>query len=226
MAVIRLTNYISGFRLIDGDKLNRMVAIVNGLTGNATPPTGQNLVVSGSTSGTVTLQAAAVAGTNTITYAAVSGTNASTSGSNLYIADITRCTTQQDATSNTVLANITGLVQTVVPGTYRFRCVLPGTANAAGGIKYAFNYTGAVLSAIDATGIGNTAAAVATQHNISPTTQISLFAQTAAVIYVAIEGTMVVTTGGTINLQMAQNVSNAAASSTFVGATMEFVRIA
>lgn len=185
-----------------------------------------SLVLSGATSGTITINPAAIAGTNTLTLPAVTGTSAQTSGSNLYIADVTRCSTQQDATTNTTLANVTGLVQTVVPGTYRFRCVLPGTAGGTGGIKYAFNYTTTVLTSIEASGMGYTASAVAVQHTTTTTTQTTIFGQGSAVIMCIIEGSMVVATGGTINLQMAQNVSNGTTSSTFVGATMEFVRIA
>lgn len=192
--------------------------------GDAPPFT--SIVLTGATSGTTTITGAAIAGSTAIHTAAVSGTLASTSGSNLFIADVTKCTTQLDKTSSAALANIVGLVQTVVPGTYRFRCVLPGTAGGTGGIKYAFNYTTTALTSIEATGIGYTAAAVAVQHTTTTTTQTALFSQAAAVILTVLEGSMVVATGGTINLQMAQNTSDGTASSTYVGATMEFVRIA
>lgn len=138
---------------------------------------------------------------------------------------VLKCSTQKDATSTT-LANITGLTgQNLVAGaTYRFRCVLPGTADGTGGIKYAFKYTTATLTSIEATGIGYTASAVEVQHTTTTTDQALLFDQAAAVIMTIIEGTMVVNAAGTVALQNAQHAANGT-SSTYVGATMEFIRI-
>ncbi len=182
-------------------------------------------IIAGASSGTTTLVASATAGSTTQTLPAVTGTVASTTGTNLFIADIKKCTTQKDSTSAT-LADIVGLTaQAVVPGTYRFRCVLPGLADGTGGVKYAFKLTTTVLTSIEATGMGYTASAVAVQHTTTTTDQTLLFDQAAAVIMTVLEGTTVVGTGGTIALQTAQHTANAT-SSTYVGASMEFVRIA
>jgi hypothetical protein len=182
--------------------------------------------LAGSTSGEITVQAAAIAGQNTITLPAVTGTAAMTSGADLWIGDISRCTTELDKTTDTTLANVVGLVQTVAVGTYYFEIDLTGTAGASGGWKVAFNYTTAVLSALNATGYAFTAAAVAVQATTTTTTQTSLISDTAAVIGARIVGTMIVTTGGTVQLQFAQNASNGTASSIYVGSTMKFIRIA
>lgn len=123
--------------------------------------------------------------------------------------------------------NVTGLSATVIPGTYRFRAVLPSTvASGTGGIKYAFNYTGTVLSAIHSTAKGYTASAVAVQATTTTTTQTDLFTQAAVVILTEIEGTFVVTTGGTVDVQVAQNTSNASNTVALVGGSFEVVRIA
>lgn len=141
--------------------------------------------------------------------------------------NVSRCTASVTANANTTYANVTGLSQKVVPGTYQFKVYLPSTvASGTGGIKYAFNYTTTVLSAIEATGRGTTASAIAAQHTTTTTTQTDLFTQAAVVIYTEITGTMVVTTGGTIDLQMAQNTSNASNTIALIGASMEFTRIA
>lgn len=141
--------------------------------------------------------------------------------------DIKRTSSALTKNASTTYANITGLSATVVPGTYQFKCRLPSTvANGTGGIKYAFNYTTTVLSAMESTARGMTASAVATQHITSTTTQADLFTQAAAVLWVEIDGTMVVTTGGTIDLQMAQNTSNASDTVALVGGSMQFTRIA
>jgi hypothetical protein len=124
-------------------------------------------------------------------------------------------------------SNVTGLSFTVVPGTYKFSLLLPSTvASGTGGIKYAFNYTTTVLSSIEATAQGYTASAVAVQHTTTTTTQTDLFTQAAVVIFVQIEGTFVVTTGGTVDVQMAQNTSNGSDTVALVGGTAQFVRIA
>lgn len=141
--------------------------------------------------------------------------------------NVSRATASVTANATTTYANITGLTQIVVPGTYQFYISLPSTvASGTGGIKYAFNYTTTVLSAIDATSQGCTASAVAVQHTTTTTTQTDLFTQAAVVIYTSINGSLVVTTGGTIDLQVAQNTSNASNTIALLGGTMEFVRIA
>ena len=137
--------------------------------------------------------------------------------------------TSAPVTANTTstYANVTGLTQVVVPGTYKFTLMLPSTvASGTGGIKYAFNYTGTVLSGREATAQGYTAAAVAVQHTTTTTTQTDLFTQAAVVIFTEIEGTMVVTTGGTIDVQMAQNTSNGSNTIALLGGTFQLVRIA
>lgn len=137
--------------------------------------------------------------------------------------------TSASVTKNTssTYGNVTGLTATVVPGTYEFVCYLPSTvASGTGGIKYALNYTTAVVSVIEATGRGFTASAVAVQHTTTTTTQTDLFTQAAVVIYTEITGTMVVTTGGTVDLQVAQNTSNGSDTVALIGGSMTFKRIA
>lgn len=137
--------------------------------------------------------------------------------------------TSAAVTKNTsaVYANVTGLTGTVVAGTYSFRCVLPSTvASGTGGIKYCFNYTTAVLSSLQSSAAGYTASAVAVQNVTSTTAQADLFTQAAVVIRTIIEGTFVVTTGGTIDVQMAQNTSNGSDTVALVGGSLQLTRIA
>lgn len=166
-------------------------------------------VLSGTVTGTYTL-----GGTPTLTNAVISTNTVRTS------AALTK-------NASAAYANITGLSVTVVPGTYDFECNLPSTvANGTGGIKYAFNYTTTVLTSIEATGQGATSSALATQHTTTTTTQTDLFSQAAVVLFTRIKGTMVVSTGGTIDLQMAQNTSDASNTVALVGGSMRFTRIA
>lgn len=143
--------------------------------------------------------------------------------------DISLCTAQVDVTSSTTLVDCTGLTTdgiSLAPGTYKFAAFLAGTAGASGGLKVAFKQNNSLtLTSIEATGIGYTASAVAVQHTTTATDAASLFAQTAAVIFCKIFGTLVVATAGTIQLQFAQNASNGTATSIYVGSRMEFTRI-
>lgn len=188
---------------------------------------GTGEIFNGSTSGTTTLLASAIAGTTVQTLPPVTGVVSSTTGTNLYIPDLKRCSASVTKNASAAYANVTGLSFTVVPGTYQFVCLLPSTvASGTGGIKYAFNYTTAVISSIEATARGFTSSAVAVQHTTTTTTQTDLFTEAAVVIYTEITGTMVVGTGGTIDIQMAQNTSNASDTIALIGASAQFTRIA
>ena len=141
--------------------------------------------------------------------------------------DIVRTSSSVTANATTTYANVTGLSETIAAGTYRFRAVLPSTvASGTGGIKYCFAYTTAVLSAMQSPAKGYTASAVAVQSVTSTTSQADLFTQAAVVILTEIEGTMVVTTGGTVAVQVAQNTSNASNTVALIGGSLEFTRIA
>lgn len=144
-------------------------------------------------------------------------------------AGTTVSTAQVDSISTTTLATITGLSQQVVPGNYKFRCILPGTASASGGVKAAFLFTSCSITSLQAASKVFAAAAVAVSATVTATTSGSaLVASTSAGILTEIEGVLTVgsITGqyGTIALQFAQNVSVAASSSVYVGASMNFVK--
>lgn len=189
--------------------------------------TNSDLKLLGSSTGGQTFTSGNAGASNfTTTVPAVTGVLATTTGMNLFYPDVLKCTAQTDSIT-TVLANVTGLTaQTLVAGaTYRFRCVLPGTADGTSGIKYAFKYTTATLTSIEATGIGQTASAIATQHTTTTTDATLLFDQAAAVILVVLEGTMVVNAGGTVALQIGTHTGTTTCSC-YLGASMEFVRIA
>lgn len=141
--------------------------------------------------------------------------------------NVARTSSALTQNASTTYADVTGLIATVVPGTYKFSAMLPSTvASGSGGIKYCFNYATAVLSSIESTAQGFTASAVSVQHTTTTTTQTDLFTQAAVVIFVQIEGTMVITTGGTVQVQMAQNTSNGSNTVALVGGTLTMTRIA
>lgn len=142
--------------------------------------------------------------------------------------DVSLCTTITTATTNTTLANITGLqTDTLASGTYRFNISLATTTGASGGLKIAFKQNnGLTLTAIEATAKGFTASAVAVQHTTTTTDQTSLLASTSLIIKAEIDGVFTVgIAGGNLTLQMAQNVSDGTATSVFINSRMEITRI-
>lgn len=144
--------------------------------------------------------------------------------------DVSLCTTQLDLATSTTLTNVAGMVTDAITfvagGTYRFKIHLAGTATSNGGLKVGLKQNnGLTLTSIESTAKGFTASAVAVQHSTTATDAASLFASTTAVIECVIEGTLVVLTGGTLQLQAAQNASHSDTTSIYVGSHMEFTRI-
>lgn len=136
-----------------------------------------------------------------------------------------RCTTQTDATTTT-LAAITGLTgATVVVGTYLFSYRLVTTCGGTGGTKVAFKLNTTVLGVINYTTRGMTASAVAVANGTTATDQTSQIASNTAAIFIEGSGSFTVTTGGTIDLQFAENSANST-SSVLVGSDFVVTRIA
>lgn len=168
---------------------------------------------------------------NGTTIGAVSGTGAvvlSTGGTlnDPIQTNTTRSTVQLDKTSSTVLANIVGLVQTVVPGTYQYKINLDTISTVNGGVTAAFKYTTTVASALNSIAKAFDAAAVAVARFTSAADQAPIINALAATVACEMAGTIIVTTGGTLQLQFAQNTSHADTSSVLVGSSMSFTRLA
>mgnify|MGYP003508075214 CR=1 FL=1 len=129
-----------------------------------------------------------------------------------------RVSTQFNKTSDTTLANVTGLTATVVAGKfYRFEVKLYTTSNIAGGVKVAIAGT-ATATAVVYEGL-TTDAGLTTQSRATAlaTAVGAVTAVTAA--YILISGTIQVNAAGTLTVQFAQNASNGTASSVLVGST-------
>lgn len=143
------------------------------------------------------------------------------------LSDVALSTAQVDVTSSTTLVNATGMVtDELAPGTYRFRIHLSTTANAAGGLKVGLKFgTPSMLTSIESSSRAFTASAVAVSRVTTATDAASLIASTSAVINAVIEGTLVVAVAGTLQVQFAQNASNAAATSVYAGSYLEFNRV-
>lgn len=142
---------------------------------------------------------------------------------------LARSSSQLDAvtgTTGTTLTSVPGMSVYVVPGTYMFHVNVPGVTTANAGSKLAFKYTTAVAGSIETIARAYTASAVAVTHNTTTTDQTLLMDNAAAVVLdTDIDGTIVITTGGTITLQAAQHTAHGDTESVYVGATMTFTKM-
>ena len=117
-------------------------------------------------------------------------------------------------TSDTTLANITGLTRNVMAGEkYAFRAVLFTTSNVAGGIKFAIAGT-ATATRMFAYAKVIEASALKTVGTERVTALATTFGDITAVTVanVEIEGEIVVNAAGTLTVQFAQNASNGTGS--------------
>lgn len=134
-----------------------------------------------------------------------------------------------DKTSDTTLANITNLTATLSPGTYSFSGYLPATAGASGGVKLALGGTALATKITANAKVYNGASLVGGDQYIynstaaAPTGQLAGY--TGVVTDIWVEGTITITTAGTVTFRFAQNASNGTASSILTDARLQFQRI-
>jgi len=141
--------------------------------------------------------------------------------------DVSVSTAVLTANANTTLANVAGMVtDELEPGNYTFRIFLPVDTNASAGIKIALKQSVAsMLTSIEYDAQGFAASAVAASRGTTATDAASIFAATAAYVNVVVFGYVTVAKRGTLQLQAAQNASNASNTTVPVGAWMEFTRV-
>jgi len=134
-----------------------------------------------------------------------------------------RTTASFDKTSDTTLANITGLSVNVLAGKiYKFEATLYCTSNVGGGVKFSIGGTATATAVIFE---GLTIQGTITQGRSSvlgsPVGQVTAVTQSQTII----RGTINVNAGGALTVQFAQNASNGAASSVLAGSTFEVENI-
>lgn len=156
------------------------------------------------------------AGDSNLTAVNEAGEFAQLTGTTAYV------TSQFDKTSNTTLANVTGLTRNVKASTrYNFEAIIYTTSNVAGGIKLAIGGTATATSIVyDA--IVTDAGVLQVPTNTRTTTLGNPVGEVTAVTAakVVITGTILVNAAGTLTVQFAQNVSNGTASSVLVGSNL------
>lgn len=132
-----------------------------------------------------------------------------------------RVSAQFNKTSDTTLANVTGLSVTLQAGrTYSFEAVLYTVSDAGGGVKFAIGGTATATAIIYEAVVnqGGLDLATGTQRAAALATAVGdITAVTTA--YCRITGTITVNAAGTLTVQFAQNASSGVASSVLVGST-------
>lgn len=126
-----------------------------------------------------------------------------------------RNSAQFDKTSDTTLANITGLSLNVEASRiYKFEAVLFTTSNVAGGVKAAISGTATATSIVyEGVNLDNGVTVNSRTTTLGNTVGAST---TVTAAHVVIRGTIVVNAAGTLTTQFAQNASNGAASSVLI----------
>lgn len=128
-------------------------------------------------------------------------------------------------TSNTTLANITGLTRPVEAGrTYAFRAVMQTTAAATGGVKFAVSGT-ATATSISYEGILSGGAALIAQTRATALDTTVCASTTTTAGTCTIEGVIVVNAAGTLTMQFAQNSSDGGASTVLINQYMQLIPI-
>lgn len=137
----------------------------------------------------------------------------------------------QTATSNVILATLTGFSWTVVAGaTYEFDIHLPCTMTTNGGLKLAFTLTTATLTSIryntyQSTDVDNTGAVSSTGTTTASGTA-PVDNKTAAYTLTRVQGSFVVNAGGTFAWQFCQNTSHVDTTTILIGSTANIFRTA
>lgn len=136
-----------------------------------------------------------------------------------------RVATQFDKTSDTTLADVTGLSVTLLAGqTYAFDAVLYTSSNVGGGVKAAIAGTATATAIVYEVLVWN-AAALSAQTRSAALAGAVGGVTAVTVAQMRITGTITVNAAGTLTVQFAQNASNGAASSVLVGSSLKVWQI-
>jgi hypothetical protein len=135
-------------------------------------------------------------------------------------------TAQVDRVTSVVLTNVTGLAIPIVKGgKYVFKAKITGVSTINSGAKFAIgtsdSLTATSFACFGRNFNGNTSNASSTTTTLGA----AVGAATAVFSEAILEGAIVVATGGTLTVQIAQNASHADTTSAFVNSTFEVIRV-
>jgi hypothetical protein len=136
-------------------------------------------------------------------------------------ANIAYTTSDFSKTSNTTLANVTGLTHTLLAsGKYIFKVLLQITCNASGGVKVAMSGT------CTATTITGGVELLGPAHECTQFTALDeAEGETAKDYLVKVDGYIDVADAGTLTVKFAQNATFATASTVLAGSWFEVIKV-
>jgi hypothetical protein len=137
------------------------------------------------------------------------------------VGNVAYTTADFSKTSDTTLANVTGLTYTVASGgKYRFKALLHIDCNASGGVKMAMSGT-CTATAI----IGGVELLGGAHECVQFTALDEAEGETLKDYLIKVDGYINVNAGGTLTVQFAQNASYATASTVLAGSWMQVDKI-
>lgn len=141
---------------------------------------------------------------------------------------IARNSAQFDKTSDTTLANVTGLTfdkgELQAGRIYEFEAILYTTSNVGGGVKFAVSGTATATAIIYEAIVFNGGSVTAQGRGTALDAAVGAVTTVNAALC-RINGRITVNVAGTITIQFAQNASNGAASSVLVGSTFKLWQV-
>lgn len=128
--------------------------------------------------------------------------------------------------SSTTFVNIPGLSILLGKGTFLLQGALFGTAGASGGAKFALQTPDTLTASTIACAVKNFNGTTTNANTTVSALGSAGGAATAVYTDVTIDGTITVSAAGTLNFQVAQNASNATATTVIAGSFVQVTRIA
>jgi hypothetical protein len=194
--------YALGLRLVDGADMNLIGNSLNGLGNQAI--TLASPVINGTVTGT---------GTTSLTLTGVGATVGGVATGSFSLA------------SSTTLTNVVGLAANVTAGgVYQIDIYMAVTNNSTGGINLKIGGTATATQVLADTQVFNTTT-LSAENNITALSSSLVNAAVAATL-VFITGSITVNAAGTLQIQAAQNTSNATALTIANGSYISLTRLA
>jgi hypothetical protein len=205
-------------------------------TGTITISNGAAIATDSTTGHTALIQAYSTTGTafetlGTLTNGAVANLKLYSSSPNGTVTlldvinqNVVTCTTLNTHTSSTALSNVIGLSIPLSVGTYRISGRLIGTAAAAGGLTAELIASGGLVLT-SANIVGENWNGTTPNARTTITALATDFSNSAAAYTDCyFDGSLIVSTAGTLNVQAAQHTSNSTATTVTVGSWLEAIR--
>jgi len=203
------------------------VTLTNAAALQSDGTTGHTATISGfQTTGSAYVALATITNGSTANLNLQAGTNGTVSMLDVINKNVVTCGTLNTHTSSTALSTVIGLSIALSVGTYHISGRLIGSAAAAGGLNAQLIASGGLVLT-SANIVGENWNGVTPNARTTITALASDFSNTAAAYTDCyLDGSLIVSTAGTINVQATQHTSNGTPTTVTVGSWLEAIRTA